>query len=211
MDADLSFAIRERFLREADTQRYLAREIHDTVANHFVSANLLLGHLISTTHDECLRESLGELNSELDHALRDLRSFCFLLDVPEDFDEHWGTSLQSVIQGFTGRAGLTLVYSNLAEQLQMGQTIRTVVLRILQEALVNVVRHARARSVSVSIRPHWMGLELSVGDDGRGMPEAAPKGVGIRSMAARAREGGGIFSVSSDRRGTTVMAQLPIG
>lgn len=210
MNADLSFAIRERFQREADSQRYLAREIHDTVANHVVSANLLLGQLIGAAHDEQVRRSLGELHGELDLALRDLRSFCFLLDVPDEFEDEWGPGLHSVIHGFSIRAGLRLTYANSAEHVPMSDALRTVILRILQEALVNVVRHAKAHKVSVAIRPVWPGLEVAVTDDGCGIPGMVRPGVGLRSMAARAREIGGTFSISSSNQGTTVTAILPI-
>jgi two-component system sensor histidine kinase UhpB len=86
-----------------------------------------------------------------------------------------------------------------------------VVYRIAQEALTNTVRHARARSVRLSLSIDDGGLELVVQDDGRGLPERVPIESGLRGMRERALLVGGTLSVTSrPRSGTEVRLRVPI-
>ena len=85
--------------------------------------------------------------------------------------------------------------------------------RIAQEALTNVVRHARADNCTVrlSISASEDELELEVVDDGVGLPEDPRAGVGMSSMAERAEELGGRIAVEPvPTGGTRVAARLPL-
>ena len=89
------------------------------------------------------------------------------------------------------------------------------VLRVVQEALTNVHRHARATRVSVTIQVDGSNLKLKVTDNGVGLPmtkdDALPEpGVGILSMRSRVRQFGGDVSLKGSRRGTTVLASSPL-
>jgi signal transduction histidine kinase len=80
---------------------------------------------------------------------------------------------------------------------------------IALEAIQNIQRHAAARSCRVRLDLDDGTLELEISDDGRGLAGAAP-GVGLRSMQERAREAGGGCEITSDARGTRVLARLPL-
>jgi two-component system NarL family sensor kinase len=81
--------------------------------------------------------------------------------------------------------------------------------RIAQEALTNVVRHARARRATVRVTV-GDALDLEVADDGRGMPPDPRAGVGLTSMRERANELGGAFEIATDRSGTRIRVCLPL-
>lgn len=82
--------------------------------------------------------------------------------------------------------------------------------RIVSEALSNVARHAAARVARVTIRRDD-GLQISVTDDGRGLPDEIRSGVGLTSMRERAEELGGAFTVRpAPGVGTVVEAWLPV-
>jgi signal transduction histidine kinase len=89
-------------------------------------------------------------------------------------------------------------------------------MRVVQEALVNVYRHSGARGVWVSLTSDAGQLRLRIRDDGKGMARveadgAMPRlGVGIPGMEARIRQFGGSLSVSSSRKGTTIVADIRI-
>ena len=93
------------------------------------------------------------------------------------------------------------------------------ILRIIQEALANVHRHARASHVSISLRMMPGALKLVIADDGRGMEAeaghtetgAARSGVGIPGMRSRLRDFGGSLEIRSGSRGTTLSALVPLG
>jgi signal transduction histidine kinase len=82
-------------------------------------------------------------------------------------------------------------------------------LRILQEALTNVLKHAQARRVDVELRNSAQALVLEIRDDGCGMPDAGSAGTGMRSMQARARRLGAQLSMASHGEGTLVRLHRP--
>lgn len=84
--------------------------------------------------------------------------------------------------------------------------------RLLEEALLNAFRHARARGVHVSVRPDAQGqLMIQVQDDGIGFrPEAAPRGLGWSGLGAGLEELGGTLTLrSAPGQGTTVTIRVP--
>jgi signal transduction histidine kinase len=83
-------------------------------------------------------------------------------------------------------------------------------LRVCQEAVSNVIRHAEARRVKVTVRVDGERVHLQVADDGRGIPEDAPRGLGLASMERRLVELGGALHLRPRRpRGTVLRATLP--
>jgi len=85
------------------------------------------------------------------------------------------------------------------------------VLRIAQEALTNVLKHAGARQVEVRLRHAGGMLELDVIDDGRGSFEpAGANGRGMHNMRARALQLGGALELQSDAHGTRVLLRVPL-
>jgi signal transduction histidine kinase len=84
--------------------------------------------------------------------------------------------------------------------------------RIVQEAVVNVLRHARATSCTVTLRAESSGVLVEVQDDGVGVGVGlvVTEGVGLRSMRERTSELGGTCSVTAaPHRGTRVLVSLP--
>lgn len=88
--------------------------------------------------------------------------------------------------------------------------VEAAALRILDEALNNVLRHARATTCSVRVSVAD-GLRLEVVDDGVGFSGARPGGVGLPSMRARAEALGGQVEVQGTGAGTRLVAELPVG
>ena len=88
--------------------------------------------------------------------------------------------------------------------------LRTAVYRLVQEALTNAGRHARAQRVDVRITRATEALEVVVADDGQGFDAAAPtEGFGVAGMRERAALMGGTLELGSSSAGTTVRAVLP--
>ncbi len=83
--------------------------------------------------------------------------------------------------------------------------------RIAQEALTNVVRHARARTCIIRLAVEDPALRLEVTDDGAGLPSERRAGVGLLSMRERAEElGGSLVAEALPAGGTRVLACLPL-
>jgi signal transduction histidine kinase len=86
------------------------------------------------------------------------------------------------------------------------------VYRLVQEALTNCVRHARAQSVTISVQAREGYLQVSVTDDGVGLnPVRRRDGLGLRGIDERVRDLDGTMTISREADGgTTVGVQLPL-
>jgi signal transduction histidine kinase len=94
---------------------------------------------------------------------------------------------------------------------ELPKAIEVQLLRIIQEALVNVRRHSEARNVEVSLREEDEDLIIEVVDDGRGFdPELAWGGIGLSSMQERALKLGADMHIqSAPGKGTKVIVRMP--
>lgn len=209
-------------VREGERQR-LGRELHDGVVQVVVSTRHLIEaaqrHLRpgparradrSASADVMLQASL----SRLDEALGEIRRVAHGMlparlaeqDLPEALDglyQQWRQECP-----FTVTADLSHVPRGLPPAL------RVAVLRILQEGMANVVRHAGARHARVSVRAATDGLlRVCVEDDGRGFevdPALRGPGVGLRNLRERARAFGGDVVVRTGADGTCLEASLAL-
>ena len=85
------------------------------------------------------------------------------------------------------------------------------VLRVAQEALTNVLKHAHATQVGLRLRKTEGMLELQIEDNGRGAGDEPPAhGRGMDNMRTRAKRLGGRFSVRSSSLGTSLVLQVPL-
>jgi signal transduction histidine kinase len=90
---------------------------------------------------------------------------------------------------------------------------RTCIYRVVQEALTNCARHAKAKHVLVSLRADEQGVEVIVRDDGIGFNASAARGgLGLLGMQERVQELDGKVEITSNRNsGTTIRVDLPVG
>jgi signal transduction histidine kinase len=194
----------ERLL--AEERERLTREIHDGLGGHLVS-------ILALSEQEGESE---EIHKAARLALADLRIMIASLDLGE-------AGLAELLGTFRDRIDSQLRHQGLEIEWQVapvrdvdGFDPRTAlnILRILQEAVTNVLRHANATRIlfalaEVELGEHGTALALSVSDDGRGGTDDGDPGYGLRHMRARAEEIGARLDVRSSAEGTTVTLPLP--
>lgn len=194
----------------AERQR-LAREIHDTLAQHFTS---VIMHLAATrlgdpadvqTHVEQAERTAREGLEEARRMIWDRK--------PEQLVE---ASLVEAIEGVAARWSVeNAVNVDLAvtgDPQILDPSMDHALLRISQEALHNVKKHARARNVTITLSYMADALALDVADDGRGFDAGTNgRGFGLKSMRERVEEIGGELTVESEPgSGTKVAVLVPI-
>jgi two-component system, NarL family, sensor kinase len=203
-------------LQEEERQR-IARELHDSTAQHLVAANLGLSSLEGTVvATPASRSAFAEIERLLAEALRELRIFTYLLHPPNLENDGLQTTLRDFAEGFAGRTGLVARIQIPEEVDDLPSELQRAILRVVQEALTNVHRHASASHVSVDARIMSGHLTVRIRDNGHGM--AAPLrldgpirfGVGIAGMRARLEQFGGGLRIRTSRGGTVVVARVPV-
>jgi signal transduction histidine kinase len=198
-----------------DERKSIALELHDSTAQHLAACRLHLAalrHRIVPAAD--LSELIDVIQSSLNQAFSEIRSFTYLLRPPELDGVGLCDALAGYLEGFGRRTGLqvSLDAPQTADFLPADK--KHAMYRIVQESLANVHSHAAATRVSVKLRHKAFSLHLFVVDDGCGLggeaTDSPALGVGIPGMAARVRQLGGRFAVRSSSRGTRVHVALPM-
>jgi signal transduction histidine kinase len=204
-------------LREEERQR-IAQELHDSTAQHLVAATLNLMTLKArAVAYPGVHKLLENVETSLEEATRELRVFTYLLHPLALENDGLERTLRTYLDGFARRTHLRAELAVAGKVDELPFALQCSLLRIIQEALANVHRHACASNVSISLRTTPGVLRLVVSDDGRGMcgpsgqAEPAQNGVGIPGMRSRLREFGGTLEIHSSPRGTTLSAVIPLG
>jgi PAS domain S-box-containing protein len=200
-------------LASSQERAHLARELHDSVTQALFSMTLVTRttELLVDRDPAAAKEKLGSLRDLQREALAEMRALIFELRPGNIEQDGLLAALKTHTAGLQGRIGLPIVVtSDLAERLPL--TIEEVLYRISQEALHNVVKHAAAREVTLSIERPAKGLRLRIVDDGKGFETGSvPDGhLGLAGMRARAEKIGASFEVTSRAGlGTTIEVTVP--
>jgi signal transduction histidine kinase len=195
-----------------EERSHLAREIHDGLAQHLWFAKLKFERL-ATTVSEDDKALAGEVGQALDSAIVEARQALVTMRTSLDTEQPLSEMLTRTVDDFGQRSGLKVMFSvgaGLPAALPARQQIE--VLRIVQEALTNVRKHADATVVRVRADTHGRELSVAVADNGKGFdPNAPVDGLGLQGMEERARLLGGTLRVTSEPQGgTTVEVTIPM-
>lgn len=206
---------------QEEERRRLARELHDGIGQTLTA---LANQLQRIQDDARAMENLGLENRLAEAleitrgALHDTRELSRLLRPTLLDDLGLEAALNWLARTLSERSPLKIeVLSTLGEQ-RLPADVETLVFRISQEALTNVIRHSGARLVQIMLTAGGGHLRLQVRDDGHGFdlaelaaPEKGGSSAGVRGMRDRAELFGGRLEVSSAAgEGTSVTLALPL-
>jgi signal transduction histidine kinase len=147
-----------------------------------------------------------------------VRTIAHLLHPPLLDEVGLASGLRLFLEGFGERSKIkvTLEIPNNFERLP--QELETAIFRVVQECLTNIHRHSGSRVAAIRVAREGNEVKLEVRDQGKGMP-ARPNGashthrrmgVGIQGMRERITQLGGRFEIRSGKKGTTVVASVPV-
>lgn len=205
-----------QLLATVEERERIARDLHDDLGQllGFLSAKVrAIKELVATGRPEKATQELAGLERHIHTLGTQVREAILGLRTQVGIERPLGETLRDYSADFGALAGLDVTFDGRADAgrdlpgLQQYQ-----MLRIVQEALSNVRRHAQARSVCVRVTEERDHLEVSVADDGRGFsPAVVSTGFGLKTMAERTKSLNGTLEVESDpASGTTVRVRVPI-
>ncbi len=209
LSADLratSFALLQA---EENERRRIAREIHDSTAQHLVGLDLGFSRLehMALRNEAEVKAWIDEMRALTKKAHQELRVATFALHPPELERSGLADTLRDLMRGFGRRTGLAAEFEIDGLPRPAAPDIEHALLRVSQEALLNIQKHARAHVAKMRLRYQPAAIVLEVEDDGVGS-ESNLAGVGLQSMEARLAALGGALSITSSGSGFTVRATV---
>ncbi len=205
-------ALRERYR--------LAREFHDGLAQTLGYLGFQIERierLFQKKQYEKIERELPEMRQVVRSAYMDVREAIEGLRLRWDDPTRLAENLRNYVSDFELQTGIQVTFSAQPPDLTAPTDIALQLMRIAQEALTNVRKHARADMVDVQLVLEEGWLELRVADNGIGFPEApwriegASRSFGLTSMRERAESIGGRLSlVTGPDRGAVVIVTAPV-
>ena len=206
--------------REAEGTR-IAREIHDELGSTLTGLRWELesfDDLISSAPGEKsppgeLREKVAGMLRLTDTTISSVRRIASELRPSVLDDLGLMEAIEWETQRFQTRTGVVCSCVFPPEEISLGQDQTTAVFRILQEALTNILRHARATEIEISLSVETGALVLHISDNGKGITEEEQAGthsLGLLGMRERAHLVGGSLEIKGvAEKGTTVTIRVP--
>jgi signal transduction histidine kinase len=196
--------------RLTERQR-LARDIHDTLAQHFTS---IIMHLSAAkySHSEAVQSKVQQAEDAAREGLNEIRRIVWdmqpeqiekasLIEAVEELAARW--SAENSVQVKMNVTGTPLSLPPSAEM---------TLLRISQEAMHNINKHAQAKKVNITFSYMEDLFVMDIADDGLGFePSKTRNGFGMKTMRDRAEELGGTLTIESEQGiGTAIAVSIPI-
>lgn len=212
-----ALASRIETAREAE-RAHIAREIHDELGQALTVLKLDLERLrTSPAGHPSLGEQIGGMQNQLSDTLTALGRLASGLRPPVLDELGLADGVRALADDLEQRTGLrvrTAIALTAGESRALDKDLATALYRMLQEALTNVVRHANATAVEITLRATPHDIQLEVADNGRGITDRQlhdARSLGLLGMWERARTWRGDVAITgAGGQGTTVIATIPL-
>jgi len=199
---------------DAERRRW-ARELHDETLQGLGGLRVLLSSTLRRGDPERAQQAMGEAVEHIEREIENLRAIISELR-PAALDElGLRTAVEALLERHREQTGCVvegeLMLPGPGEVgARLDAEVESTVYRLVQEALTNVAKHARADTVRVAVSESDGDLLVEVHDDGVGFDaERTNGGFGLAGMHERVGLAGGTLSISSGEHGTLVKARLP--
>ena len=206
-------ALAERLEKAREEERIrVARDLHDDIGQILTAVKIDLAWIGKHLDRQAeARERLNDSADVINGGMRAVRKICAGLRPSVLDDLGLAAAVEWQANEFSSRTGVACRFSLAADPLNLVQDHATAFFRIFQECLTNVSRHAKAKTVDISLQKEGGDLVLTVEDDGQGFCESVPtSSLGILGMKERAQMCGGELLIdSSPGKGTVVTLRVP--
>lgn len=195
-------------------RRTISRELHDEVGQSLSALLLNAGNLakaLPASAGDPLQDQLQSIRQLAEKTVAAVRNMSLLLRPSMLDDLGLAPALQWQAREISRTTGLRVNVAAEGVSDDLPEEHKTCVYRLVQEALHNCYRHAKAQSVRIHVRQEPARLFLSIQDDGAGFQPGRDKGLGLLGMEERVKHLGGVFRVvSQEGAGALVSVELPL-
>lgn len=187
----------------------ISRDLHDELGQTLTASRLqLTTALLLQSQSPQAQEMFAQGIKELDRGVEQVRSIAYALRPPELDELGLVIAIKRHIERRAHSANLKAIFYEI-EFPVLSKELSTTVFRVVQEGLTNVIRHAQATQVTVTLSVfQTQQILIQIQDNGQGLPKDISEGVGIIGIRSRAREHTGQVYLKSDTSGTTLSVIL---
>ncbi|MDO9171329.1 MAG: ATP-binding protein [bacterium] len=210
----------ELSLAEARERRAIAADLHDHLGQALAFVKLRLGEFAGDAVFCGFEQSLQELETLIDQAIRYTRTLTCELSPPVLHELGLGPALEWLGEQAQARHRIRVDVRVARDAQAPGTDLAVMLFQCARELVANAVRHGRPRRVRIDLRREGDDLRLEVSDDGAGcdparlveaVPADGPGGFGLFSIRERLRHlGGGLEAESAPGRGATIVLRAPL-
>ncbi|HSJ28285.1 MAG TPA: ATP-binding protein [Acidimicrobiia bacterium] len=188
-------------------RRSIERDLHDGAQQELVALIALAGRLRRGARDE-IDAGLADLQHGLERVLREIRDLA--RGIHPHLLRHRGLliAVEDIAARLPAKVGVRADPS--LRGVRLPEAVEGAAYYVVAESLTNALRHARAQSIHVTLARRNGSVEVSVRDDGIGVPDDRPLGNGLANLADRVTALGGSFHVEGTSDGTIVTAVFGI-
>lgn len=203
--------------RQEEERQRIARELHDSVGQYLAGMAMRLDVLAQSAPDASpMKAGLADLKGLTETVGTEMRRLAWELRPPTLDDLGLEPAIERLIEDWSRRSGLMFDLHCALKDRRLPPDVETTLYRVLQEAITNIVKHAGARTVGVSLSASARDVVMIVEDDGKGFePESvgrrATRHFGLLGMGERLALIHGDLEIESEPgAGTTLFIRAPL-
>jgi signal transduction histidine kinase len=208
----------ELMLTEERERHHIATDLHDHIGQILAVTQMKIDALQVSVGSAGQTESLDEISGLIDQMDEGIRSLTFELSPPVLYELGLTAGLEWLAEEFEAKHALRIEVVDDGQSELIGEDVRALIFRAVRELLINVVKHARAHTVRVTLLREETALHAEVVDDGVGfdsstqtVPKKSTGGFGLFSIRERMGSIGGSFQIDSKPgRGTRALLIAPL-
>ncbi len=198
-------------LAAAEERNRLARDVHDTLGHRLTVAAVQLegAQRLVDKNPVKAKAMIGTVREQVVEGLAELRNTISRLRAPIEADLSLPAALQKLVDEFSAATGLDITLSVPKMMLDISPDVQQTLYRIAQEALTNIQKHAQASTVKLAVQQLATDqLQLTIKDNGVGLPQDRSSGYGLQGMQERAAQHNGTVTFTANQPTGTVVTAI---
>jgi signal transduction histidine kinase len=214
----LRYLVSELLLTEERERRRLAGDLHDSISQSLAFSKIELDKLRKSLSSSFLDRQLNKISELITQAIQQIRTMIFELSPPVLYDIGLAAAIEHIANKMQKQFGIHIYVTEDKQRKELAEDLCVLVFRAVQELLFNVIKHAQAQQVNISITRNDQNIKVCVEDDGIGFDTVEidlcldkKERYGLYSIKERLQHVNGRFNiVSKPGQGARIIISVPV-